>query len=106
MVFSLTRSVVDRIRFLINSIPLDFRIMKARKFQIVTHLIEILDPKYPFFWGLTKFQKCMFKRIHWICISADGLIRAAESRSLHIKVHCAWIEYQMTRPNLVIILFN
>jgi len=56
--------------------------------------MEIPDPKFPFFSTLTKFQQCMFKKIHWILISPDGPTKIPYSRSLYLEVHCALIEYE------------
>jgi len=56
--------------------------------------MEIPDPKNPFLSRLTKFQQCIFKRIHWILIAPDGQTKISNIRSLCVKVHCIAIEYE------------
>ena len=61
---------------------------------MVACLMEIPDPKYPFFSRLTKFQQCMLKRIHWILTSLNGPTKNLYNRSLYVELHCAVIEYE------------
>ena len=67
---------------------------------MVAYLIEISNPKYPFFSTLTKFQKCMFKKIHQIYVSPNSPTRATESENLHIEINCALIEYENRKATL------
>jgi len=61
---------------------------------MVLYFIEILDPKFPFFSKMTKFQQCMFKRIHWILTAPDGPTKVAVGRCLNLEVYSALIEYE------------
>jgi len=55
---------------------------------------EIPDPKFPFFSTLTKFQQCIFRRIHWILTFPNGPTKAAVHRCLTLEVYSALIEYE------------
>ena len=55
--------------------------------------MKIPCPKFAFFSRLTKFQQCMFRRIHWILISPDGS-KKNPNRCLYVEVHCALIKYK------------
>ena len=61
---------------------------------MIVYLMEIPNPKFPFFSTLTKFQQCMFKKIHWIPTFPDGLTKILYSKPLYLEVHCALIEYK------------
>ena len=74
--------------------------MKVWKYGMIPYVIQILNPKYQFFSRLTKFQQCMFKRIHWIRTSTDGPTNVAYNRSLYVKVHCVVIEYENEKAKL------
>ena len=78
----------------INSISPYDSIMKAWKYGMLVYLMEISDPKYPFFSRLVKFQQCMFKKIHWILTYLDGSTKILYNRSLYVKVHYAVTEYE------------
>jgi len=43
--------------------------MKVWEYGMVAYFIKIPNAEKPFFQSLTKFQKCMFKRIHKVFIS-------------------------------------
>jgi len=76
------------------SISLNDPGVKARESGMVVYLMEISDPKFLFFSRRTRFQQCMFKRIHWIPTSSDGPIKISYNRCLYVKVHYALIEYE------------
>jgi len=61
---------------------------------MVLYFIEIPNPKVPFFLRLTKFQQCMFRRIHWIVTSPEGPTKIPVSRCLNLEVYSALIEYK------------
>jgi len=72
VIFVPDRSGFGGARFPTNTTsPYGF-IMKVWKYRMVACLIEIPDPKYSFFSRLTKFQRCMFRKIHWILTSPDN----------------------------------
>ena len=54
--YFLDRSGVGGVSFSVNSISPDDPIMKAWEYGMVVYLMEIPNPKYPFFSRLTKFQ--------------------------------------------------
>ena len=56
--------------------------------------MKIPDPKYPFFSKITKFQQCMFRRIHWNLTSPDGPTKIPVNRCLYLELHCALIEHK------------
>ena len=66
--------------------------MKAWKYGMIAYFLEIPNLEKPFFEILTKFKKCMFKRIHQVFISPDSLIKFPYNRSIDVEVHCAVIE--------------
>jgi len=41
----------------------------------------------------------MFKKIHWIFTSPDGLTKISSNRCLYLEVHCALIEYENEKAN-------
>jgi len=88
------KSGVDGVCFLPNSISPNGPIIKAWEYAIVLYFMEIPDPKYPFFPKLTKFQQCMFGRIHWILTSPDGAIKIRNNWCLYVEVCCALIDYE------------
>jgi len=94
MIFFPDRSGVAGVRFPANSISSDDPIMKAWKYRMVAYLMEISNLKFLFFSRLTKFQQCMFKRIHWIIISLDDPTQIPCIRSLYVEVHYTVIEYK------------
>jgi len=61
---------------------------------MVLYFIKILDPKFPFFSRLTKFQQCIFQRIHWVFTSPEGPTKIPICRCLNRKVYSALIEYE------------
>ena len=75
--------------------------MKAWKYRMVAYLMEITDPKYSFFLRLTKFQQCMFKRIHEIHSSPDDPTKISYNRGLYVKVPYVGIEYENEKTKLV-----
>ena len=105
-IFFIDRSRVRCIRLLANSIPLDEPIMKVRGYGMIAYFMKIPNLKYWFFTSITKFQKCMFKRIHWILTSPNSTTSALHNRSLHIGIHYTLIEYENEKVNQPIILFN
>jgi len=61
---------------------------------MIAYLLEIPYLKYLFFLSLTKFQKCVFKRIHWILTSSNGQTRFLWNRSLYVEVFYTVITYE------------
>jgi len=61
--------------------------------------MEFLNPKFPFFSMLTKFQQCMLQKIYWILISPDSPTKIPNNRQQYVQVHCTLIEYEMKKPN-------
>ena len=55
------KSGVNDISFPPNLISPDDPVIKVWEHKIVVYLMEISDPKYPFFLSSTKFKQCMFK---------------------------------------------
>jgi len=68
--------------------------MKVWECRTIAYILKIPYPRYPFFSHLTKFQKCMFKRIHHVFTSLGSPTRAPYNKNLHIDVHSALIEYE------------
>jgi len=60
---------------------------------MVVYFMKFPDPKYPPFSKLTKFQQCVFKMLHWILTSHDGLTKILNNQCLYVEVHCTIIEY-------------
>ena len=42
----------------------------------------------------------MFKRIHWILTSLNGLAKFLHNRSLDVEIHCAVIKYEYGKAKL------
>jgi len=61
---------------------------------MIDYFLEIPNPKNPFFLCLTKFQKCMFKKIHQVFTSLEFPTKFSYNRSINVEVHCAIIEYE------------
>jgi len=61
---------------------------------MVAYFLEIPNPKNSFFQSLTKFQKCMLKRIHQIFKSPNSLAKFPYNRSIDVEVRCVVIEYE------------
>jgi len=59
---------------------------------MVVYFMEFPDPNFLFFSTLTKFQQCMFKKMHWILTSPDGPTKIPNNRCLYVEVHYALIE--------------
>ena len=93
-IFFPDKSRVGGVRFPTNLLPSEDPVMKAWEYGMVAYFLEIPNPKNPFFQSLTKFQKCMFKRIHQIFISLDSPTKFSYNRSIGIEVHYAVIEYE------------
>jgi len=90
-----------------NSLPPEDPIMKAWEYGMVAYFLEIPNSENSFFQSLTKFQKCMFKRIHQVFISSDSPIKFPYNRSVDVEVHCAvLLSMKMERTNQPIILFD
>jgi len=68
--------------------------MKVWEYGMVACFLKISNPENPFFQSLTKFQKCMFKRIHQVFISPNSPTKFPYNRNIDIEVHCAVIEYE------------
>ena len=62
--------------------------VKVWGYGMVVYLMEIPNPKFPFFLRLTKFQQYTFKRIHWIPKSPNSPTKIPYIRCLYVKVHC------------------
>jgi len=90
----LIRSRVGGVRFPTNSIPPEYHIMKAEKYGMIAYFLEIFNPKNSFFHCLTKFQKCMFMRIHLVFASPKSPIKFPYNRSVDVEVYSAVIEYE------------
>ena len=67
---------------------------------MVLYFTEIPDPKFPFFSTLTKFQQCIFKRIHWVLTSPEGPTKISVCRYLTLDVYSALIEYENRKAKL------
>ena len=67
---------------------------------MIAYFLEIPNPKNPFFESLTKFQKCIFKRIHQVFISPDSLTKFPYNRSIDVEVHRVVIEYENGKAKL------
>ena len=63
-IFFSDRSVVGGARFPGNSLPPKDHVMKEWEYVMAAYFLDILNPENPLFQSLTKFSKCMFKRIH------------------------------------------
>jgi len=74
--------------------------MKAWEYGMIAYFLEIPNPGNPFFQSLTKFQQCMFKRMHQVFISPDSPIKFSYNCSIDVEVHYAVIEYEneKTKP--------
>jgi len=68
-IFFPNRSVVGGVRFSANTLPPENLIMKAWEYGMIAYFLEILNLEKHFFQSLTKFQKCMFKKIHQVFMS-------------------------------------
>ena len=66
---------------------------------MVLYFIETIS-NFPFFSKLTKFQQCIFKRIHWILLSLDGLTKVPVHRCLKLEMYSALIEYENEKVKL------
>ena len=58
------KSGVGGISFPTNLLSPNDPVFKSWEYGIILQFIEMPDPKFSFFSKLTKFQQCMFKRIH------------------------------------------
>jgi len=94
------RSGVGGVKFSANTLPPKDPIMKVWEYRMVTYFLEIPNPESPFFQNLTKFQKCMFKRIHQVLISPYSPTKFPYNRSIDIEVNCAVIEYESGKAKL------
>ena len=74
--------------------------MKAWEYGMIAYFLEVPNPENLFFQSLTKFQKCMFKRIHQIFISPDSPTKFPYNQIIEIEVHCAVIEYENGKAKL------
>jgi len=61
---------------------------------MILYFVEILDPKFLFFSRLTKFQQCIFLRIHLIFTSPEGPTKILVSKCLNLEVYSTLIEYE------------
>jgi len=94
IIFFLDRSEVRGIRFPTNSIPPEDPIIKDWEYGLIAYFLEIHNAKNPFFHCLSKFQKCMLKRIHHIFTSPDSPTKFPYNKSIDVEVHCTVIEYE------------
>jgi len=69
------KSGVGGVRLPVDSISLNGPIIKPWECGMIVYIMEISNPKFPFVSTLTKFQRCVFKKIHGIHISPDVLIK-------------------------------
>jgi len=67
---------------------------------MVVYFMEFPNSKFLFLSTLTKFQQCMFERIHWILTSPDGPTKILNNRCLYVEVHCALIAYENEKAKL------
>ena len=88
------KSGVGGVSFPANSISPNDPLIKTWEYGMIVYLMEISDPQFPFFSTLTKFQQCMFNKIHWVLTSPDGPTKIPYSRPLYLEVHCALIKYE------------
>ena len=93
-IFFPDRSRVGGVRFSANTLPPEDPILKAWEYEIIAYFLEIPHLEKPFFQSLTRFQKCMFKRIHQVFISLDSPTKFPYNRSIDVEVHCTVIEYE------------
>ena len=89
MIFFPHRFRVGGVRLSANSLPLEDPVMKSWEYEMVAYFLEIPNPENPFFHCLTKFQKCIFKRIHQGFTSANSPTKFPYNKSIDVKVHCA-----------------
>ena len=75
---------VGGVSFPTNSISPNDLVIKAWEYTMVVYFMEFPYPKYPFFKKLTKFQQCMFRRIHLILTSPDGSTKIPNNRYLYV----------------------
>ena len=61
---------------------------------MVAYFLEIPNPEKPSFQSLTKFQKCMFKRIYQVFISPDSPTKFSYNQSIDVEVYCAVVGYE------------
>ena len=94
MIYFPDKSGVRGVSFPTNSISPNDPFIKAWEYKMIVYFMEILDQKFLFSPTLTKFQQCVFKKIHWILISLDGPTKISYSRPLYLEVHYALIEYK------------
>ena len=72
-IFFPDRSGVGGVRFSAKALPPEDPIMKAGEYAMIDYFLEILNPENPFFNCLTKFQKCIFKRIYQVFTLPDKI---------------------------------
>ena len=90
--FFFDRFGVGGVRFPANTFLPKDPIMK--EYEMIVYFLEIPNPEKSFFKSPTKFQKCMFKKIHQVFISPDNPTKFPYNRSIDVEVHCAVIEYE------------
>ena len=75
--------------------------MKVWEYVLIVYFMKIPCPKFAFFSRLTKFQWCIFRRIHWILTSPDGPRKNPNNRCLYVEVHCALVKHEngKTKPD-------
>ena len=61
---------------------------------MVVHFTEIPYQICSFFSTLTKFQQCMFRKIHWILTSPNGPTKVPICRCINLEVYSALTEYE------------
>jgi len=94
MIYLPDRSGVGGASFPANSLSPNDPVFEAWEYEMVFHFIEILDSKFPFFSIVTKFQQCVFRRIHWILTSPDGPTKVLVRRCLNLELCSTLIEYE------------
>jgi len=67
---------------------------------MVAYFLEIPNLGNPFFHCLTKFQKCMFKRIRQVFMSPNSPTKFPYNRSIDVEVHYVVIEYEKRKAKL------
>jgi len=61
---------------------------------MVLYFSEVPDSNFPFFSTLTKFQKYMFRRFHWILKSPERPTKIPVHRYLTLEFYSTLIEYE------------
>ena len=69
IIYFFDKSGAGSVSFSAKSISPNDPVLKHWEYGMVVYLMEIPNPKFPFFSRLTNFQQCMFKRISQILIS-------------------------------------